>query len=222
MIKILGLFVSVVSVVYGVDIEPTLIRGEEVPEGALPQVVAIRSSGAGCSATLVGERILITAAHCASTGAKVTTVIDGKPYVGTAKRHPSYPRTDIDVAIVKLSAPVPGVNPMHVHEDQVVVGEEVTLTGYGCTKEDGVDGEFGTLRYGTAVVTGRSGYDLMTNSGAAACFGDSGSGVFKDNQIVAVVSKGDISQRSLTLELHKVKSWLLSTGESICGISSAC
>lgn len=223
MVKVLFLLSAFV---YAIDFDSMLIGGKPVPEGEFPQVVAINSQGSGCTATLVGPRVLVTAAHCARNGATVTFSHDGHTYRGVASRNPLYPRTDADFNLVKLSEEVVGVAPIHVNAEQVQVNDEVTLMGYGCQKIGGGDGKFGELRYGIATVKSRSGYDLVLKGGAALCFGDSGGPGFVDNQIVSINSKGNIRDTSYCAELDKVREWMSEWATKnqvdICGVTPGC
>lgn len=208
--------------------EQTLINGQPVPPGEYTEVVYISMSGARCTATLVSDRVIITAAHCVNNGQTATFQVAQNQYSSRCTRSSLYPGQDHDVALCKTDRVVTGVKPNSVDADPLQVGERVTLLGYGCTRPGGGGGNDGTLRYGTAEVVGFSNFDVVTQKGAALCFGDSGGPMMRDKRIVGINSKGNIQDTSFNLQLSLTQSvsfmraYAQANSVEICGITSEC
>src|SRR5690606_31297364 len=63
-----------------------------------------------CSSTLIGERVLLTAAHCVSNGGTKTFNIGSTRYTGTCTHHGSYrSNSTADWALCLLTTSVTGV-----------------------------------------------------------------------------------------------------------------
>lgn len=100
-------------------------------------------SGSG-SGVLVGDNWFLTAAHnvyssfVANTPANVRFTVGGNLYLGDEiVVHPGYvsgtPTNGNDLALVRLSAPVPNVAPADVSTSGSEIGEEGTFVGFGRT-----------------------------------------------------------------------------------------
>jgi hypothetical protein len=112
-------------------------------------VVKIASSGGGCTATKIGNRRFITAAHCligvtAGQTMSITNRLDGAlPSTFTltsVDRHPSFDRTPssggYDVGVVAVSGDTPAIPPLSVRSPFVGVGTPGLFVGYGCDFKD--------------------------------------------------------------------------------------
>lgn len=226
MIRFLLLLLALTDIAVAAD--NTLINGQPVPAGEYEEVVYISMSGSRCTATLVGERVIITAAHCVNNGQTATFQVKQNQYSSRCTRSSLYPGQDHDVALCKTDRVVAGVKPASVDAERLQIGERVTLLGYGCTRPGGGGGNDGTLRYGTAEVVGFSNYDVVTQKGAALCFGDSGGPMMRDKKIVGINSKGNIQDTSYNLQLALTQSisfmrgYAESNSVEICGVTSEC
>lgn len=130
-----------------------IIGGEET--GDFPAVALIEVGQARCTATLVSETVMVTAAHCIYD-AYVTGPIGGTAFFGPSRSEgdsveiedliphrlyrPQFVR-EADVGIVRLAEPPPGdIAPMAWNSealDEALLGAGVTLVGFGVT--DGED-----------------------------------------------------------------------------------
>lgn len=223
--------------VEGNPIVPTLIGGTPIKPGTWKPVVYIRMNGAACTATIVGPKVVATAAHCIQTGEKATFTLDGKTYSGTGTRHPKYPGTDIDNALIKLTEAIPvSVTPIPLAKTGVAVGEDVHLLGGGCINIGGGGGNDGVIREGRNRVTGFTGNDIVSGKapgGAALCYGDSGGPTLKitdplNPELVASNSKGNIKDTNYsarwdsTVVADWVKSYVTAQAVEICGVNKDC
>ncbi len=213
------------------DEEPVLINGTPVDKSAYPHVVRIFNGSSSCTASIVGPRALLTAAHCAETGDNVSfQTVDGKKYTARITRAAQYPAEDLDLAMGLVSQQV-AVKPVSVRIDRFEKKNmEVQLIGYGCVKPGGGGGNDGILREGKSRITGGQGFDLVLNmpDGAALCYGDSGGPVFYEGKQIAVNSKGNIADTSYVTRTtlpegaEFLKSWSEKNGAPICGVTSTC
>jgi len=216
------------------NIVPTLINGVEVDISKWKYVVKVTIGNSGCSATLVGPKVALTAAHCGATGATVAFKIGTKSFTGKIERSSLYPAQDHDVAVIILDqeATAAEVGLFAVVGGVATTGTEYYLQGYGCTQPGGGGGSDGKLRGGKARMTGESGFDMVSGGAgqAALCFGDSGGPLFisDDNTkpvILSINSKGNIRDKNYNARLDKRESKDFLTAMTtkysvkICGIN---
>jgi len=219
-----------------------IINGTLVPAGAFTEVVKIKVGSTGCSASIVGPRVLLTAGHCAKSGSTATFTLGVTDYSAVLTRHPDYPGKDIDVNVGLIDKDLPrAVTPVTIQKEAIKVGDTIKIFGFGCTQEGGTGGD-GLLREGNTTVTGFSGYDIVSRlaGGAALCYGDSGGpayyqipratekGVVITYQQVAINSKGNIKDTNYTTALAGKEtqdfllSWATQNKAEICGINKDC
>lgn len=212
---------------------PLLIKGTPVEddENLFWPVVRIITGNSGCSATVIGKRVLVTAAHCARTGSTSRFKISYGPHKGeefTAKitRSELYPNSDHDIALGYLNKEFPAI-PASIDRTRLEVGDVITLAGYGCVRPGGGGGNDGVLRQGDSTVIGRNKWDTVTREpgGAALCYGDSGGPLFKDKKLSGINSKGNIKTTSYLarLDIEQTKEffeeWSDKHDANICGFN---
>jgi hypothetical protein len=168
--------------------EPLTGRARSAIVGGTPApdddaVFALGTPGGGmfCTATLIGERTLLTAAHCVdgSAALQASPRADVKSWpadafdVAERRLHPRWNGQDFDVALLLLAAP-PGVAPAAWNRQPVRQSTVpmVRAVGFGDTKADGQG-----VRYQADVpVTAVNDSILFIGTGSTptTCFGDSG------------------------------------------------
>jgi secreted trypsin-like serine protease len=147
-----------------------------------------------CTATALTTDLVLTAAHCVAGNLKRAVKIyqTGQTIaVARVARHPRFSfasyaasRATADVALVKLSAPLPDIiSPVALAEPhRVAVGAPLTIAGFGVTK-NGTSLGLGIPREARLAVTGKPGslqirlVDPATedkSAGLGGCTGDSG------------------------------------------------
>lgn len=214
----------------------TLVEGTAADPEKWPASVYARMEGAACSATLIGERVLLIASHCVSNEGKLSFTARANNYTARCTHHPDYDKDNFsaDWTLCLVDRPVTGVLFESLVEDlKLKIGDAITLSGYGCIRPGGGGGNDGIFRVGTAIVEGlpyKTNYDIVVHGGAALCFGDSGGSAYVvkgDKRFVfGVNSRGDIHTTSFlsSVSEKRFKEWardwaLKSNNVKICGLS---
>jgi hypothetical protein len=158
--------------------------GEE--HGGHPAVGKLRGGRGLCTATLVGAKTVLTAAHCVKLGNEHTFETGSESYVSRAKDaivvhedwDPDPTKLSLhDIALVLLET-APAITPRAVNADPgaIVEGLPLTLVGYGKTGTNTPG--IGTKRIATNTVdqveSTRFRFSGTGNGQGGTCLGDSG------------------------------------------------
>lgn len=258
--KFLFFSLTLVSLVFADTIKPTLIKGREADMKEWPASVYAQMGNSRCTATVVGEKTLLIAAHCVRDGGTAKFKTGGVEYSSTCTHSPLYShaawdrvKTKIELGQVSdfadlvnatadwslclITKPVTNIEyeVLNLDADLLKTGDELLLTGYGCTQPGGSGGNDGKYRIGEALITGLpsgSNNDITTfggQPGAALCYGDSGGPAFyidkisKKRVVVSVNSRGNIRDTSYLSSVSTsqfksfLNSWSSRHGQKICG-----
>jgi hypothetical protein len=214
--------------------DETLIGGKPADPKDWPASMYASMSGARCTATVVGEHVLLIASHCVGNGAKAQFKAAGETFTSVCTHHPKYSgNSTADWALCLVDKKVPALPFESMNSDGSIIklGEKLMLTGFGCISPGGGGGNDGIYRIGEATIVGLpsgNSNDITTQGGAALCFGDSGGPAFKimgdKRVVVSVNSRGDIRTHSYLVATHTemaqsfFKSWADKNAVKICGI----
>ncbi|MCX4860727.1 trypsin-like serine protease [Streptomyces canus] len=158
-----------------------------------------------CSGTLLNNQWMITAASCftedptkfaslpaGAPALKSTATIGRTNLTGTTGEVRQItqliPRTDRDLVLAKLNAPVYGVSFLHPATTVPTTGDSLKGTGYGRTKDTWVPNQLHTASYtaGTVEATG------LGIGGTPVCKGDTGGPVLREKngrpELAAIVT----------------------------------
>lgn len=222
--------------------EGQIIYGTIAQRDHWPATLVFLTAQGACTATAVGRRVVLTAAHCVEDGQTGTVTVStaGTTATLTCSHHPMYlNEISADYALCLTGSPLPyfgtGYERISTDPNLISVNSQILLLGYGCTTNVG-QRDFGNLYHGFAQAR-RADHGRMyflTKGGAAVCFGDSGGGAYwvesPDNVagrrlLVAINSRGDISTNSWLSKtwaedfLVWARQWSAERSVSICGVS---
>lgn len=167
-----------------------LINGVPVNPAFFPGIIRMTTGGT-CTAAVVGPATILFAAHCVDHQSLISFLADGQSIEGICEQAPGFRlgNDSEDWALCLLSREIGGFAYESVNlQTAPAVGDEVILTGYGCTEQGG--GIDGLLRAGVSDVSAKPNgwpdetstiYTASSVSGGQAvlCPGDSGGPLFR-------------------------------------------
>jgi secreted trypsin-like serine protease len=194
---------AAVTVLASAQSASAMVGGGSAPSPAVAGAVVtiVGSHGSSCTGTLITRDVVLTAAHCITTGTtyKIVDYKSQPPRLLDIRRVATHPqfnmqsllahRATADVALLQLVSPI-AMQPVALGGAllPVTVGQRLTVVGMGvAVAGDGRSG--GVARAASLSVTGRPGtlqirlVDPATNNartGRGACTGDSGAPAFLD------------------------------------------
>ena len=183
---------------------PPVVGGDTTSEWpAVGVLLACSSSWCTeyCSATLVEQNWVVTAAHCVEAlddyddygytnyfgVGRTVNNLDDYAEITRGIEHPQYNRNTLqhDIGLAELrGSGITTVDPMPVNEDSVRgswVGEELSYVGYGVTSDNANDS--GTKRFADMEIYGFDNqfvYTLDVEDGQNVCYGDSGGAALQE------------------------------------------
>ena len=212
-----------------------LTYGTPANQADWPASLWVFSSQGSCTATAIGSRTILTAAHCVPDGGSLSTTVSGVSYSAVCTHHPEYWNNgSADWALCHTDRPMTNIvfERLSTTASHHAVNTTVLLTGYGCTETGG--GNDGIYRIGNSTVSypveGTT-YYFFTSGGAGVCPGDSGGAVFRvlpeGRYVVGVNSRygssggGAHSATTVSTVINFFRNWASARGELICGLDAA-
>lgn len=198
-----------------------------------------------CTATLVGPKALLIAAHCIADGGVIEITHRDRTYSSRCEKpvggYPSNLSLDVAMCLVDQEIPVNGIEKLQLASDVVGVGQTVLLAGFGCTRIGGASD--GIFRIGPAFVKSMPGqlpgypnwlqtYPPSERPGAFICPGDSGGAAFLEDvntqtrEIIGVNSHYDrvgmgisyLTALSAAPVANFLKDWAARHRQPLCGV----
>lgn len=220
--------------------ETNLINGQAADLRDFPASVDVRINGAGCTGTLIGERTMLIAAHCAANNSTATFSVGPNRFTSKCLQNAGFRNGDetADWSLCLVDRIVTGVafEKVAVNANVCAANRKLLLTGFGCINSNngnGSGGNDGIYRVGESTIQScpSNTNDITTKNGAALCFGDSGGPAFLvaqdgSRQVVSVNSRGNIKDTSFLSALFTnaaktfIKQFQQQTGQKICGIDA--
>jgi hypothetical protein len=175
--------------------------------------------GGLCTATLVGKKTVLTAAHCIKPGSSHTFHVGGQSYTAAQTiRHPQYNGYSLtnDIALVLLQS-APPITPSAIATSNPNVGLQVTLVGYGVTSENGTDSGIKRIAKNTIAQMSATKVVFLGSGGDTGntCYGDSGGPAFStlngSEVVVGVTSGGSppCGSDGVDTRVDAFQSWLV-------------
>jgi hypothetical protein len=188
---ILAISCSLTSVARAQEVNAKIIGGSFQNSATPNNVALISTPDYSCSGALVGQRAVLTAAHCIAEGpaASQFSVYVGRQWYQVesawyqSKYDPSQPASvsaKYDLGMLILTRPVTSTRPLAILSGRRLKrGSQITISGYGANEisNDPNRPAIDNLKVGAARVVGTDGrviFSTFSSNGASTCAGDSG------------------------------------------------
>lgn len=198
-----------------------------------------------CSATLIGPRTIITAAHCVGDNKRITIYSKtDAPLTGICHQNDAYRKGDSSaeyaLCLMDSRVQVPRYESVLIDPSQLKVHQQLLATGYGCTVTGGAP-KTNQMAIGPMWVAQLAGYDtsspnLMATGynpdSAFLCEGDSGGATYIGTEggarVVAAINAAVDSPAKISylaplstpIAVSFLKKWAATSGQEICGVSA--
>lgn len=218
-------------------VEAQIVGGSLLKRAEWPATLNFAlNAGNVCTATLIGPRVVLTAAHCLDDGAKATVELANRNIAIECNHHPDYDKVSLeaDIALCHATNDIPFNAFERVSFEPVGKNEgRLFLLGYGCTDVHTLKGG-GRLYGGYSSIASITDAHVVTERGPGSvqiCPGDSGGAAFKllvseqhqgARYIIGVNSGYSIDKKELSyiarLSTYKpfVTEWLNAHSATIC------
>ena len=219
-----------------------IVSGAPPPVETLPDLdrstLLLRTAKGTCTATLIGPRVILTAAFCVDEQATATVATNGGALNLKCTAHPEFPKNpSATFALCRLDQDFPG-KPERIGDGASLPtsGTTIYLAGLGCNRPGGFDASLGVLRVGEAIVTQApvySGSDVnIFTEGVSLCSGDAGGGAYlarpgNDRALVGVLTSGNSKaahaiavSTATNLFQQWARGWASGNGVEICGFDA--
>jgi V8-like Glu-specific endopeptidase len=195
-----------------------------------PEVVRLQAGREVCTGTIIGPRVVLTAAHCADLK-NASFEFHGQRYKVRFTSSSDYVLKGHDIAVAITHRAIRDARYGTVGGASLRHGSVLEIAGYGCTH---IGGKSAGLHEGTTRVIGLDGDHVLSFSpqGSVLCSGDSGGPAYlkegNRRYVVAVNSAGDLKNVNLNVRLDShlsqcfFKRLISRFHVKICGINLGC